>query len=64
MTEGRSNAAAWASAMHAGTQAMRRCGAVCLSVFMFDIPTRIGVFFLYVCVIVWISPKCGRLNKR
>uniref|UniRef100_A0A4W6CGK9 Triokinase/FMN cyclase n=1 Tax=Lates calcarifer TaxID=8187 RepID=A0A4W6CGK9_LATCA len=28
VTEGRSNAAAWASAMHAGTQAMRRCGAL------------------------------------
>lgn len=33
MTEGRSNVAAWASAMHAGTQAMRRCEAVCLCVY-------------------------------
>uniref|UniRef100_A0A3Q3FNV2 Triokinase/FMN cyclase n=1 Tax=Labrus bergylta TaxID=56723 RepID=A0A3Q3FNV2_9LABR len=31
VTEGRSNAAAWANAMHAGTQAMRRCVAVCPS---------------------------------
>lgn len=27
VTEGRSNAAAWARAMHAGTQAMRRCAS-------------------------------------
>lgn len=35
MTEGRSNAAAWANAVHAGTQAMRRCEAACRSLFIY-----------------------------
>jgi len=30
VTEAQSNAAAWASAMHAGTQAMRRCNILFL----------------------------------
>uniref|UniRef100_A0A4W6CHY0 Triokinase/FMN cyclase n=1 Tax=Lates calcarifer TaxID=8187 RepID=A0A4W6CHY0_LATCA len=56
VTEGRSNAAAWASAMHAGTQAMRRYGgadpgdrtmaAYCASFFFF----KLIIVFDDVCV--------------
>lgn len=57
VTEGQSNAAAWASAMHAGTQAMMRCSPVSPYLFLRYIYMFTCIVYSLkgcVCVYTWI----------